>query len=181
MSGWWIAAFVGLCALVVALAVAMIVMLRMIGVLLVRVGPTYARGFTEMPWKRLPADELRAIDGRSIVIEQETLLIFVSPTCGACRAVIPALRSFGHGPPVPIIVVVAGDGDDAAKWAARARIPAATVIASDDQPERVTDGITSPYGVLLDAGGRVAHHGIVNDREMIESLLERHRGALVTA
>lgn len=177
MTGWWAVAFVVLAVVVVVQSALLVALFRLVGVVMMRLGPNYSRAFKELPWgDRAPVERLRSIDGVDVPTRgARTLVTFVSPGCGVCRHLPSALRALRpRYPETRFLVMVEGDATAAGDWARRHRIKGASVFASVDQPRRVSKGIASPYGVVLDADGRVLHHGIVNDREMLEDLLADH-------
>ena len=172
MDGWWVAAFAVLVILVVVQAVMNLALFRMVGVVLLRVGPNYARAFFDLPWgSEPPVEELVMSDGsRQTLGSNKQLVTFVSTTCGICDKLAPAIRALrGAYRDTVMLVCVIGSRDDAASWAVDNDIDPAQVCASEDQPAEFSEGIAPPYAVVVDEGR--LHHGIVNDREMLESLL----------
>ena len=88
------------------------------------------------------------------------LAVFTSEGCGLCRALAPAVASFGAHPSVALRTF--DEVDDAAAWAA-ADVPG------------------SPFAVALDADGTVLAKGTFNTGAQLESVLaaaERRRGAV---
>ena len=178
MSGWWIAAFGVLAAVVVVQSVINIAIYRLVGVLLNRLGPNYARAFRELPWgDEVPVHELISVEGaRKALTGRRALIAFVSPTCGVCREVAPSLKALAptYLPTTRFLVVVEGNRREATEWDEVYGFEGLEVFSSNEQPAVFARDINSPYGILIDPAGIVVHHGVVNDREMLESLLVTH-------
>ena len=88
------------------------------------------------------------------------LAVFSSEGCGMCRALAPAVASFGRDPRV--VLRTFDEVGDAGAWAA-ADVPG------------------SPFAVALDADGTVLAKGTFNTAAQLESVLaaaERRRGAV---
>lgn len=172
IEGWWLAALLVLVVLVVVQAILNLALFRIVGVVLMRLGPNYARAFSDLPWGETPPVELlRMADGSEVNLASgRHLITFVSPTCGICERLGPALKSLDDFyPGTSMTVSVAGDTAAARSWGAEHGFDLGAVCATQDQHPEFADGITSPYAVMIEPEG--LHHGIVNDREMIESLL----------
>lgn len=177
MTGWWAVAFAVLAAVVLIQSILLVTLFRLVGVVMMRLGPNYARAFKELPWgDRVPVARLRTIDGTEVETSgARSLVAFVSPGCGVCRDIPPALRALRpRYPETRFLVIVEGDLAQAQDWARKHRLEEASVFATEDQPPVVAKGVASPYAVVLDLDGDVLHHGIVNDREMLEDLLADH-------
>lgn len=111
--------------------------------------------------------------GGSSAYGQSTLLFFLSDTCPVCKTLLPVLKSLRQQERARLRVVLASDGDLAAH---RAFIDAQRL---QEFPYLLSQEVglayqisKLPYGVLIDATGRVVTHGLVNSREHLESLLE---------
>ena len=102
-----------------------------------------------------------------------TLVFFLSPTCPVCKALLPALRSLARAEAARLRVLLAGDGEAAEHLAfVRSHDLAAFPYVLSTQLGMTWQIAKLPHAVLLDAGGVVRAHGIVNSREHLESLLE---------
>jgi methylamine dehydrogenase accessory protein MauD len=177
MSGWWLASYVVLWVLVVALALLTLALARQIGTLHLRLGP---RGALELDGEGPPLDEApqpvdaRDLDGRPVAIGgpgAPQLILFVSPGCPICREVLPSL---------PVAARVGG-------------MRPVVVSDSEDPRDAVPDGGTSapvilgptvaraygvpgtPYAVALDRLGVVRAKGTINNLEQLEGLVDTAR------
>lgn len=173
--------------LVLGLAGIVLMLSRQIGVLHERITPVGALmvGKGAMAGEAAPAFSLTNLNpqagGDAIAIggvESEgrnTLIFFVSPTCPVCASLLPTLRSLANQTP-KLRLVLASDGDETEHRAFIAR------KGLDDLPYVLSSqlgmsfGVAKlPYGVLIDADGVLRAHGLVNNREHLESLLEAER------
>ena len=158
-------------------SVALIGLIRQVGLLHIRIQPVPALDTEEGPHE---GDELETASQIMEVITvpqniERILLGFISPTCGLCKPLLPAFQS-----------VAAMQGDDVA-----------TVLVADVEPERAGDylrghGIRLPYFaapsvfkdsnvpgapfvIVVDGSGIVLSAGGVNSLEQIELLLDLAR------
>jgi len=125
------------------------------------------------------APEVEATDFRGrrfrLGIQQEkaALLVFISPTCGACSELAPALRSIWKGEQEIadlFLVSIGGDQVANAEFITRHKL--------GDIPYFISQGLgvkykvmSPPYALLIDKEGVVRAKGIVNHFEHLESLL----------
>jgi methylamine dehydrogenase accessory protein MauD len=181
VDGWWAASYAVLWLLVVVLCVVVVALARQIGALHLRLGP---RGALEVDGEGPPLGEamtpIAATDlrGRGVTIGgagEPSLLLFVSPGCGICEQVLPALDAIGrHSEFTPVVVTDAAHGEAAL---AAQGTKAAIVSSLDVVRAYAIPG--TPYVVILDENGVVVAKGTVNNLEQLEGLVttaERRRG-----
>lgn len=170
--------------IVVALSVVVLALVRQLGVLHERIAPVGAL----MLAKGLKVGELAPtmavndledqpltiggarVDGRTL------LLMFVSPTCPVCKALLPVLKSSRKEGQGSVDIVLASDGDVAAQRAfvrdeglGAFRYVVSAPLGISYQVSRL------PYAVLIDSAGVLRARGIINSREHLESLFEAQR------
>ena len=180
MEGWWAASYAVLWLLVVMLCVVVVALARQIGALHLRLGP---RGALEVDAEgpplgaAMPPIEVTDLQGRRLTIGGQAdprLLMFVSPDCGLCAQVLPALDATGrHSDFTPVVVTDA----DAGEAGRAAQSTTATTVSSLDVV-RAYDIPGTPYVVILDETGLVTAKGTVNNLEQLEGLVttaERRR------
>lgn len=163
------------------LAVTVLALARQIGVLHERIKPVgaLALGKAISAGDAAPSFVLPSLTGGSVTLGgesasgQSTLLFFLSPTCPVCKTLLPVLASARDSERRWLRVVLASDGDASEHHAFIERHDLAqfpyllsTQVGMAYQIGKL------PYGVLIDAAGRVAAHGLVNNREHLESLFE---------
>jgi methylamine dehydrogenase accessory protein MauD len=174
MSGWWLASYIVLWALVVGLALLVLALARQIGTLHLRLAPRGALELDEegppLGEAPQPVDGLDA-DGRPVTVGgpgEPHLLLFVSPGCPVCREVLPSVPAAARaGRMRPL--VIADDADGLNRYGGPS-----TVVAGPDVARAY--GIPgTPYAVVLDRLGVVRAKGTVNTLEQMEGLIETAR------
>ena len=171
-------------ALVLGLSVVVLALVRQLGVLHERISPVGAL----MLAKGLKVGELAPVlpvtdlEGQPLTIGgaradgRTQLVMFVSPTCPVCKALLPVLKSSRKAGQATLDVVLASDGEVAAQQAfVRAeglgafRYVVSAPLGISYQVSRL------PFAALIDAGGVLRARGIINSREHLESLFEAQR------
>ena len=168
------------------LALAVLALARQVGVLNQRVAPAGALMPTTGPKIGETTDAVDADDlaGRRQRIggpgTDNTLVLFTSPTCPVCKALLPAAKSLADTERLRL--VFASDGFDAARhraFAADADIDRFPYVLSETLGMRY--GVSRlPFAVLIGADGVLRGRGLVNSREHLESLLESWRTGVAT-
>jgi methylamine dehydrogenase accessory protein MauD len=170
--------------LVLALAALALALLRQVGVLHERLAPAGALlgAETPRPGETAPVLEVEDWAGRTLRIGgrdaqgRSTLLLFVSPTCPVCKALLPAARSLRGREGGRLRLVLASDGPRAEheRFVRRERLDEESYVLSSALGLAFQVG-RLPHAVLLDEAGVVRGRGLVNTREHLESLLEAQR------
>ena len=169
---------------VIGLCVALLAVVRQLGVLHERIAPVGAL----MLSKGLKVGELapkiaaQDLEGRSLTLGaartdgRAALIVFVSPTCPVCKTLLPALKSSVGAERDWLDIVLASDGEAASQreFVAAHRLGAFPYIVS--APLGMAYHVSRlPFAVLIDAQGVLRARGIVNSREHLESLFEAKR------
>jgi methylamine dehydrogenase accessory protein MauD len=181
MSDVWLVSYIVLWGLVLALLAIVLVMARLLGLLYHRFPPYGARMTNVGPevGARLPAFDGLDLRGRPVQIGMEpgtrpTMLAFVSPTCGACGELAPALRSIWRSDRNDLdvyVISVSGDERSVREWVDRHDLRDVPCILAPAWSE--ASGITStPYALVLDGANTVVGKGVVNHLEHLESLVK---------
>ena len=170
--------------LVIVLALALLAVVRQLGVLHERIAPAGALMLAKGLDVGAPAPSIAAedLEGRvhAIGTAQEsgraTLLMFVSPTCPVCKSLLPVLKSSAVAERDWLDVVFASDGEVASQreFIATHRLTSFPYIVSAALGMAYQVG-RLPFAVLIDAQGVLRARGIVNSREHLESLFEAKR------
>lgn len=181
MTGIWVAAFFALWAVVVALAVVSVGLVRQLGMVHMRLGVdpgalitreglprgTEAPDFEAVDLGSLQRIRLSAYRGRRVA------LIFLSTGCLACRELVPHLNRMARdrAGEVDFLAVCAGT-DNACREFTRS-LKLETKILLDP-----TGAIGEKYGVafnpftfLIDQNGVILTRGVVNTWSQVEALL----------
>ena len=169
----WLA-IIGLLLVVLALA-------RQIGLLHERIRPVGALSLGKVikAGEAAPLFNLPSLTGGALSLGgvnphgQSTLLFFLSPTCPVCKTLLPVLKSAQAQERSWLRVVLASDGDEQEQLAfiRRENLDEFAYLLSAEVGVAYQIG-KLPYGVLIDAQGQVAAHGLINTREHLESLFE---------
>ena len=168
-----IALWIGLLVLgVVCMALA-----RQIGVLHQRIAPAGALSLRQ-PLKigdSTPEMALTALDGSTVQIGgragRAQLLLFISPDCEICDALLPAVRSAQGAERQWLDIVLASDGesDRHAEFVREKHLSKFPYVVSEHLGRSY--GVAKlPYAVLIDEAGKLSSTGLVNTREHLESL-----------
>ena len=170
--------------IVVGLCIALLALVRQLGVLHERIAPAgalmLAKGLkVGEPAPRITVQDL---DSRSLTLGAErsdaraTLLVFVSPTCPVCKALLPALKSSLSAERDWLDIVLASDGENAGQreFVLAHRLGGFPYVVS--APLGISYQVSRlPFAALIDAQGVLRARGIVNSREHLESLFEAKR------
>jgi methylamine dehydrogenase accessory protein MauD len=166
---------------VIGLLVAVAALARQVGVLHERIKPVGALslGKSIAAGEKAPSFTLPSLTGGSVSFGavqasgKSTLLFFLSESCPVCKTLLPVIKSLQQHERDRLRVVLASDGDAVAHKAfiSQHQLQDFPYLLSRDvgmayQVSKL------PYGVLIDAQGTVAAHGLINNREHLESLLE---------
>lgn len=170
--------------LVVALSLVVVALARQLGVLHERIAPVGALMLAKglRVGETAPALTVDDITGASLAIagvragNRSQLLLFVSPTCPVCKALIPVLRSSRRTEQSWLDVVLASDGDLARQQAFVRENSLESFPYVVSAPLGLAYQVNRlPYAALVDPEGVLRARGIINSREHLESLFEAQR------
>jgi methylamine dehydrogenase accessory protein MauD len=170
--------------LVVVLSLVVLALVRQVGVLHERITPVGALMLAKglKVGELAPSIPLEALSGGALTIGgprtdgRSLLVMFVSPTCPVCKALLPVLKSSRKSEADWLDVVLASDGDLAEQRAfvGEQGLEAFPYVVSS--PLGVSYQVSRlPYAVILDSEGILRARGIINSREHLESLFEAKR------
>lgn len=164
-----------------ALVIVVLALARQIGVLHERIRPVGALslGKTVAAGDAAPEFRLASLNGGSVKVGgvaddgRSTLLFFVTPTCPVCKTLLPVLKDIAMRERPSLRVVFASDGPEADHQAfvGAYQLAAFPYLLSTElgMAYRISK---LPYGVLISPTGVVLTHGLVNNREHLDSLFE---------
>ena len=169
---------------VIALSVALLAVVRQLGVLHERIAPVGALMLAKglKVGDSAPQIAVQDLEGRSLTVgaartdDRAALIMFVSPTCPVCKALLPALKSSLAGEREWLDIILASDGEIASQreFVLAHRLGAFPYVVS--APLGISYQVSRlPFAVLIDAQGVLRARGIVNSREHLESLFEAKR------
>jgi methylamine dehydrogenase accessory protein MauD len=151
---------------------------RQIGVLHQRIAPAGALSLRQ-PLKlgdATPEMTLTGLDGSTVQIGgvrggRSQLLLFISPGCTVCEALLPAVRSAQSAERNWLDIILASDGesDKHAEFVREKNLGKFPYVVSEHLGRSY--GVAKlPYAVLIDEAGKLSSSGLVNTREHLESL-----------
>jgi methylamine dehydrogenase accessory protein MauD len=164
-------------AVVVALVIAVWALARQVGMLFERISPIGALMIDAGPkiGSAAPRFDLTTLGGAGLVLggvsSRSTLLFFLSPTCPACKKLLPALRSIRSADSDWLDVVLASDGEvmQHQRFVATHDLGSFPYLLSTDLA--LTFRVNRlPFAVLIGEDGVIRAKGAVNDREQLEGL-----------
>ena len=170
--------------LVIALSVALLAVIRQLGVLHERIAPVGALMLAKgvKIGESAPQIAVQDIDGGSRIVGaprsdgRATLVMFVSPTCPVCKTLLPVLKSSLAAERDWLDILLASDGDPESQRAfvLANRLGGFPYVVS--APLGISYQVSRlPFAALVDAQGILRARGIINTREHLESLFEAKR------
>ena len=180
MDSVLLVAVVMLWCVVIVLALVVLALARQVGVLHERVAPAGALMPTSGPkvGEHTQAAALRDLGGAELSVggpsedQRATLVLWISPTCPVCKALVPTAVSMAQAERLRL--VFASDGDKLEQHQAYVddlRIGAFPYVVS--QAFGMSYAVSKlPFAVLIGADGVLKSKGLVNTREHLESLVE---------
>jgi methylamine dehydrogenase accessory protein MauD len=119
---------------------------------------------------------LTSLDGSTVQIGgvrggRSQLLLFLSPDCTVCDALLPAVRSARGAERNWLDIILASDGDlDKHTEFVREKQLSKFPYVLSEHLGRSYGVAKLPYAVLIDEAGKLSSSGLVNTREHLESL-----------
>jgi methylamine dehydrogenase accessory protein MauD len=160
-----------------ALGLVCMALARQIGVLHQRIAPAGALSLRQplRLGELAPEFVLPGLDGSTVKIGgvrggRSQLLLFLSPQCTVCEALLPAVRSAQSAERSWLDIILASDGELGHEAFVRERdLWKFPYVVSEHLGRRY--GVAKlPYAVLIDEAGKLSSTGLVNTREHLESL-----------
>jgi methylamine dehydrogenase accessory protein MauD len=174
--------------LVIVLALVVLALARQVGVLHERVAPAGALMPTSGPkvGEQTQPAEFRDLAGESVNVGgtssdgRATLVLWVSPTCPVCKALVPTAVSMAQAERLRLLFASDGDRRDQHRaYVQDLRIAAYPYVVS--QALGMSYAVSKlPFAVLIDADGVLRGKGLVNTREHLESLVESMRTGIAS-
>jgi methylamine dehydrogenase accessory protein MauD len=169
----------------IVLGVVCLALARQIGVLHQRIAPAGALSLQQplQLGEFVAPLSLTALDGSVVQVGGERggrsqLILFLSPDCSICEALLPSVRSAFTAERSWLDIVLASDGEAPAHRAfVRDKGLTKFPYVISEQLGRRYGVAKLPYAVLIDQAGKLAATGLVNTREHLESLfVAKERG-----
>ena len=181
MSGWWLASYVILWVVTVAMFVVLLVVLRQLGLMYMRGGG--APRLEEGPpiGAIIPRfEEAEDVGGAEISFPDElaelSFLLFTSPRCRICEDALRGIAEITRDFDVRVVVVSEGDAEQNRRL--REIVDGGASFTSSPARQRILQVHTHPYGVVTDRDGIVLDKGVVNGTRDLEVLLQAARSSV---
>jgi methylamine dehydrogenase accessory protein MauD len=177
VHGWWVGSYLVLWALVIVLSLVVVALARQLGAMHAPPGsPRIVGSDHEGPPLDEAAgrDEVSDIRGVPVTVGgpgRRQLLLFVSPGCGVCEQVLPALPALARNGQLAPYVITEIDGTEA-ELSFGAHAGGVPVISAPELLARLNIPAT-PYVVVTDRLGVVRGKGALTGTEQLEDLIER--------
>jgi methylamine dehydrogenase accessory protein MauD len=182
LSGIWVAAFVALWIIVAVLAVLVMGLLRQLGLMQLRLGIEPGVLITSEGLERgKGAPDFEASDvrtGQTVRTSEfrgrRLALVFLTPTCVACRELVPHLNDVARERrrETAMLAVCFGATDACARLARETGIRVPLVADPTNVVGAHYEVRSTPFAFLVDANGTILIRGIVNSWPQIEALLD---------
>lgn len=169
MNPIWIVSMLLQWALILVLGLLVLSLMRQLGEMAARLNgvPSVPKPEDVYPlFGKLPENSIPLVNGGSFNFGGEQavpgLLVFLSPTCGACAELTPALREFVRQFPLPGFRVLAVlkqiERPAVAKFLGEQGLENFPVAVETDFPAHLNPG-GAPYAVAIAGGGAIAARG----------------------
>jgi methylamine dehydrogenase accessory protein MauD len=182
----WIASLVVLWLVVLLEGFLLTGALRQIGLFQLRLGDDMGALITDTGLDRgAVGPDFDAIDTRtgeqvtlSGVLRGRAMVVFMTPTCLACRQLAPHLNEvIATHREISFAVVCTSDLESGRQFANRFAFKAPVLVEGSGHAARQWEVKVTPLAYVLDQDRRVLIRGVANDWNQLESLLEQE-GAL---
>lgn len=190
MTELWLASYVILWLIVAALCFIVIGLLRQLGLIQLRLGPDPGVLVTKEGLDRgTQSPDFAALDVRTKREVRSTalrgrrlLLLFVTPTCLACRQLVPHINDLAHerGREVEVLAVCHGSDVTCGEFAAAYRLETPLLLDPINAIAELYDVRMTPFGFVIDENGIVRLRGIVNSWPQLAALLEEEGTVMPT-
>jgi methylamine dehydrogenase accessory protein MauD len=166
--------------LVVILIVVVIALARQVGLLHERVSPAGALmpASGPKPGELTKAMELTGLNGEAVRVGgadpkgRTSLILWVSPSCPVCRALVPTARSLATHEKFRLVFASDGEKPESHRsYVTDLGINGYSYVVS--QPLGIRYAVSKlPFAALIAADGTLKSKGLVNTREHLESMVE---------
>ncbi len=179
---------------VIALSLLVLALARQVGILHERVAPAGALLPTTGPKVgelTIPL-ELKTLSGSQLTLggagssRLATFILFISPTCPVCKALVPTAKALINSEKSRIQLIFASDGADTDRELTQHKSYIKDLKITDypyiiSQQLGMSFEVSKlPFAVLIGSDGILKSKGLVNTREHMESLIESMDSGVAT-
>jgi methylamine dehydrogenase accessory protein MauD len=182
MSGVWLASYVVLWAVVLFQGLVIFILLRQLGLMYLGTARGVAHDGLALG-ESAPDFTLRGLKGQTISLADfrglPLVLVFGSPNCVPCRALVPDLNSFARerSRDLHVLFLSRGGLEDARRFAGESGLQVSTAIHPDDELANTYKVRVTPFAFLISSEGTIRAKGLANNREHLDMLLRTGSGA----
>jgi methylamine dehydrogenase accessory protein MauD len=176
MSGPWLISYIVLWGIVFVQGAVIFLLLRQLGMMYLGTAQGVARDGLA-PGTPAPDFAVQALDGRGLSLADfrglPLFVIFGSPTCGPCKALIPDLNVFAqeYASDLRVLFLSRGELEPAQRFAEENAIEVPVAVHPDESlPDKFKVRVT-PFAHVIDAEGIVQAKGLANNRQHLDMLL----------
>jgi len=174
---------IALWIVVCVLSLLVFALMRQIGVLNERVFPAGALMTTNGPaiGEVIPVGTYTSLGNTAVTIggmqNQNTLLLFVSPTCPVCKTLLPYVQSVATAENASTRIILASDAENEKEQEQHRQFIQQYHLSSEryllSRPLGLAFRVEKlPFAAIIDEQGILRAKGMVNSREHLESLFE---------
>ncbi len=184
MNSIWIASIILQWCAIGALSLLVLSLIRQLGELSLRLNGMKEQDEVLKPYSEVPLHVVPLVDGRHFEFggtqqAEASLVLFFSPTCGACEGLPSAVKEFrAKMDGVNLLVVLPLDHQEAKKFVAEKGLKSVAVAAQEDFPEHFVPKHGVPFAFSIAIGGKVAARGRPKE---IDHLVEMAEAAVSMA
>jgi thiol-disulfide isomerase/thioredoxin len=177
MSGIWITSMALQWAVILVLTLLVFSLLRQLGAMTIKIN-ALREGNSEGPalYARLPQHAVQLVGGEQFMLggarEKPSVIVFFSPTCGACEQLPGAIRDLHEqdGDDVDVLAVPYVDASAAEGYLAETGLQSAMVALKQDFPEHILPSHGVPFAIALATDGTVAARGQPKNLEHLREM-----------
>ncbi|MEX1254990.1 MAG: TlpA disulfide reductase family protein [Dehalococcoidia bacterium] len=176
MSGPWLISYIVLWGIVFLQGAVVFLLLRQLGMMYLGTAQGVARDGLA-PGTAAPEFAVQALDGRGLSLADfrglPLLLVFGSPSCAPCKALIPDLNAFAqeYAGDLRVLFLSRGELELTQRFAEENAVEVTVAVHPDESlPDQFKVRVT-PFAHMLDAEGVVQAKGLANNRQHLDMLL----------
>jgi methylamine dehydrogenase accessory protein MauD len=183
MSTLWIASYIALWIIVAVLAIIVMGLLRQLGLIQLRLGIDPGVLITPEGLERgtaVPDFEARDVHAGDLIRlrdfrGQRVVLVFLTPTCVACRELAPHLNEVMHAyrGTIELLTVLYGAEASCMEFARQFKLQTRLLADPTNSIAASYDVRATPFAFLINEDGIVLIRGVVNSWPQLEALIEQ--------
>jgi methylamine dehydrogenase accessory protein MauD len=178
MTGWWLASYLALWAVVLGTVVLLLVVLRQLGLIYARTkgaGGVRLDDGPEVGAVISPFYEVDEVTGEGFTFPERgsdlSVVLTASAHCSLCKEALVGIPSLARAGDARFLIL--SDGEQAGNEALRDLVKGNARFVTSAKRQHALAVDTIPYGIVVNGSGIVLDKGVVNHLDDLEELLER--------